>query len=201
LSTEITQDLLVCFLWILKNIGYELLFKIWSRWSAIRLKKVLALIDLCISHFEFKASVWSDLSKELKKQASQTATSTACIKNLLNKTNKFINSNKLKINDLIQNNNNNKTITNNITKFMKRAKFTNFDNKIPIFDTNSTSTDSAITMTDQDRTIIESNLATECTLILLDSIEIIIEVIQHQQQNITVICMDLVMIILMREEA
>jgi len=179
LNTESTQDLLVCFLWILKNIGYELLFKIWSRWSLIRLKKVLALIDLCISHFEYKSSVWSDLSKELKKTASQISTSTASIKNLLNKNNKFINSNKAKINDLILNNKNNNNNNLNKSEFIKRAKYTNFD-KLSIFDIINDSKILDSNMSDHDRTILESNLSTECNLILLDSIEIIIEVIQHQ---------------------
>lgn len=37
-----------------------LLFKIWKQWSCVKLKKLLVLFDLCISHFEFKSSVWSD---------------------------------------------------------------------------------------------------------------------------------------------
>jgi len=58
-TTETTQDLLICFLWILKNIDNEMLLKIWSRWPSIKLKKLLALIDLCISHFEFKSTIWT----------------------------------------------------------------------------------------------------------------------------------------------
>ncbi len=60
LSVESSQDLLVCFLWILKNMDKELLFKVWKQWSHVKLKKLLVLFDLCVSHLEFKNTVWSE---------------------------------------------------------------------------------------------------------------------------------------------
>ena len=54
-----TQDLLICFIWILKNIDKKLLVYIWSNWSLNKLNKILILIDLCINHFEYRSTVWS----------------------------------------------------------------------------------------------------------------------------------------------
>ena len=50
-TTETSQDLLACFIWILKNMDKSLLFQIWKRWSYIKLKKVLVLLDLAVNYF------------------------------------------------------------------------------------------------------------------------------------------------------
>ena len=59
-----TQNLLICFAWILKNIDSKVLLHIWSRWSFAKLNKVLILLDLCFNHFEYRSSVWSSLFEE-----------------------------------------------------------------------------------------------------------------------------------------
>lgn len=59
-TIETTQNLLICFIWILKNMDKKLLFSIWKQWSSIKLKKLLLLFDLCINHFEYRSTIWSD---------------------------------------------------------------------------------------------------------------------------------------------
>ena len=63
-SLKTTQHILVCFMWILKNIEQKILFHIWSRWSFVKLNKILILVDLCANHFEYRSSVWSTLFDE-----------------------------------------------------------------------------------------------------------------------------------------
>ena len=74
-SLKTTQDLLICFMWILKNIDKKLLFHIWSRWSLAKLNKILILVDLCINHFEYRSSVWSTISSS--SISSETSSSKA----------------------------------------------------------------------------------------------------------------------------
>lgn len=54
-----SQDMLISALWILKNIDKRLLFQLWQNWSYNKLNKILILIDLCVSHFEYRSTVWS----------------------------------------------------------------------------------------------------------------------------------------------
>jgi hypothetical protein len=53
-TPDVTRNLLACFMWILKNIDKKLLFYIYNRWSYYKLNKILLLIDLSTSHFEYK---------------------------------------------------------------------------------------------------------------------------------------------------
>ena len=57
-NTETTQDMLVCFLWILKSLNSQLLLQILKRWSYAKIKKLISLLDLCVGHFEYKWSAW-----------------------------------------------------------------------------------------------------------------------------------------------
>jgi len=54
LSAEATQDLLICFLWVLKNIDERLLRSWWSSMPASRLAQVLEVLYVCESNFEYK---------------------------------------------------------------------------------------------------------------------------------------------------
>jgi hypothetical protein len=58
-SLKTTQDMLIIFTWILKNIDKKLLFQLWQNWSYNKLNKILILIDLCVNHFEYRSTVWS----------------------------------------------------------------------------------------------------------------------------------------------
>lgn len=80
-SVETTQELLICFLWILKNMDRELLFKIMKKWSYVKLKKLLVLFDLCINHFEYRSTIWSDFTAyNQQHQQSETPKSVPIIK-------------------------------------------------------------------------------------------------------------------------
>ena len=58
-SLKTAQDMLITFMWILKNIDKKLLFQLWQNWSYNKLNKILILIDLCVNHFEYRSTVWS----------------------------------------------------------------------------------------------------------------------------------------------
>lgn len=133
-SLKTTQNILVCFMWILKNIDQKILFHIWSRWSFIKLNKILILIDLCINHFEYRSSVWSTLFEddsnglEAKSSGAQSnITNQHQVNTSKSTTNKKQSSNvasnskfKNKIEDLI-------TGTHNAgSQFMKRSKYNGY---------------------------------------------------------------------------
>ena len=54
LSAEATQDLLICFLWVLKNIDERFLRSWWSDVTPVRLAQVLEVLYVCESNFEYK---------------------------------------------------------------------------------------------------------------------------------------------------
>ena len=49
-----TRNLLICFLWVLKNIDSELLSTWWNSLSITRLNLLINVLDLCVSCFEYK---------------------------------------------------------------------------------------------------------------------------------------------------
>lgn len=49
-----TRNLLICFLWVLKNIDNELLSLWWNSLSITRLNLLISVIDLCVSCFEYR---------------------------------------------------------------------------------------------------------------------------------------------------
>lgn len=148
LSLETTQDLLICFIWILKNVGNELLFKIWTRWPSVKIKKILALVDLSINHFEFKSEFGGNFLKKI------SLSSIVAAKTLITKS-KFLS--RIKRNE-----------------FVKNSKYSTDTNGLIIYDVNDLS-DQAV-----DTTRLEANLSTECCLVLLDTLELLIELIQYQ---------------------
>lgn len=54
LNAEVTRDLLICVLWVLKNIEKESLSQWLGELSATKLATLLQLLDACISCFEYK---------------------------------------------------------------------------------------------------------------------------------------------------
>jgi len=56
LSADATQDLLICFLWVLKNVDERFLKCWWSSMTPTRLSQVLEVLYVCESNFEYKVS-------------------------------------------------------------------------------------------------------------------------------------------------
>ena len=52
-----TRNLLICFLWVIKNIDQELMSSWWFTLSITRLNSLLNVLDLCVSCFEYRVSV------------------------------------------------------------------------------------------------------------------------------------------------
>ncbi len=73
---------------------------------------------------------------------------------------------KTKINDLLINKN----------EFIKKAKYTYDVNQQLIFDF----TNDSKTLDYTNHSVLEGNLSTECSLVLLDTLELIVEIIQYQ---------------------
>lgn len=49
-----TRNLLICLLWVLKNVDEELLSQWWNSLSITRLNLLISVLDLCVSCFEYK---------------------------------------------------------------------------------------------------------------------------------------------------
>lgn len=186
LSLKTSQDLLICFVWIVKNIDKKLLFNIWSHWSYSKLNKVLILIDLGINQFEYRSTVWSSQLSQLESVSTgsnQSKLNPNVAKASLNKKqpqNKF----KNKIEDLI-------TIANVAQTFSssRNSKFIPTNQGNPIESQSSKlkwrkdSNQIDLAELTNSYLILEGNLSTECLLVSLDAIELIIKLIQHQQQQ------------------
>lgn len=54
LSAECSRTLLVCFLWVLKNADAALLERWVSDLSVLQINRLLDLLHLCVSCFEYK---------------------------------------------------------------------------------------------------------------------------------------------------
>ena len=54
LSPEATRNLLVCFLWVLKNVDRRTLKQWWSDMPMSRLNQLLEILYYCVSNFEYK---------------------------------------------------------------------------------------------------------------------------------------------------
>jgi hypothetical protein len=54
LSSETTRNLLICFLWIIKNVDKSVLKQWWTELPSQRLHQLLELLNICISCFEYK---------------------------------------------------------------------------------------------------------------------------------------------------
>ena len=157
LTLKTSQDLLVCFIWIIKNLDRKFLFNLISNWSYSKINKILVLIDLCVNLFEYRSGVWSASSPQIEPVLTTYQ---------MPKTkSKF----KTKIEDLI-------TMANGAQAFKKQHKDDEeSESKVKW----RISTDK----TESNFNILEGNLATEFVLISLDFIDLIVKLIQTNQQN------------------
>lgn len=53
-SEETSRDLLICFLWLLKNVDSSILRQFWTQITREQLQNVIQLLDLSIATFEYK---------------------------------------------------------------------------------------------------------------------------------------------------
>ncbi|XP_075527914.1 dedicator of cytokinesis isoform X1 [Dermacentor variabilis] len=77
LKEEATRHLLVCFLWVLKNADQRTLRQWWADWPLHRLQRLLDVLYICVSCFEYKGK------KTMRKFAQQTLRKTSDIKSKL----------------------------------------------------------------------------------------------------------------------
>ncbi|KAK7862685.1 hypothetical protein R5R35_000927 [Gryllus longicercus] len=77
LSSETTRNLLICFLWVIKNVNNNLLKHWWMELSSQRLQQLLEVLNICISCFEYKGK------KAIKRCSQQIFRKTTDIKSRL----------------------------------------------------------------------------------------------------------------------
>ena len=51
-----TRNLLICFLWVLKNLDVDLLYQWWTQLKISDINNLLGVLDLCVKTFEYKVS-------------------------------------------------------------------------------------------------------------------------------------------------
>lgn len=56
LTTECTRNLLICFLWVIKNADESVVRQWWSELNVNVLAQILDVLYFCISNFEYKVS-------------------------------------------------------------------------------------------------------------------------------------------------
>ncbi|CAF3642968.1 unnamed protein product [Adineta steineri] len=182
-SEETSRDLLICLLWLLKNIDSTVLRHWWMHMTREQLQHLIQLLDLSIASFEYKGK------KQLKRHhrigagghasvlaaistcASTKKTSMISVKNQLEKSiigtdnarTDMLNRTKQK-NPISSNHESNKN--NNNLRWRKDQTHWRQAN------TERSEEDIAIDAH------LESILASECTMIVLDTIETIIQVVQ-----------------------
>lgn len=78
LTTECTRNLLICFLWVIKNADESVVRQWWSELNVNVLAQILDVLYFCISNFEYKVSPhWLSISQM---SVIQRQTITACLK-------------------------------------------------------------------------------------------------------------------------
>lgn len=77
LSSETTRNLLICFLWVIKNVDKNILKQWWTELPCQRLHQLLELLNICISCFEYKGKM------AIKRCAQQNFRKTTDIKSRL----------------------------------------------------------------------------------------------------------------------
>ncbi|XP_053555956.1 dedicator of cytokinesis protein 8 [Bombina bombina] len=71
LSADCTRNLLTCFLWIMKNADQSVIHKWFAYMSTLQLNKVLDLLFICVSCFEYKGKLSTDKVSTLVLQKSK----------------------------------------------------------------------------------------------------------------------------------
>ncbi|XP_062509807.1 dedicator of cytokinesis protein 7-like isoform X2 [Corticium candelabrum] len=157
LTPESTRNLLACFLWILKSIDSDVLTRWWSGLSISRLSSLLAVLDLCVACFEYKGrkAIQAALGVALTGSDMQTRL-TETIMGVGSARALMMRRRQMGGDSGIKDTGRRWGIT------YRKESSRNQDSSRPPIDIEF---DAAI----------ESNLATECSLILLDTLERLIE--------------------------
>nr|XP_018911108.1 PREDICTED: dedicator of cytokinesis protein 7 [Bemisia tabaci] len=71
LSHETMRNILICFLWVIKNMDREIMFQWWRNLPSSQLKQLLEVLDTCISYFEYKGKKVINHSNKQKFMKSQ----------------------------------------------------------------------------------------------------------------------------------
>ena len=58
-AASVRHDLLACLLWLLKHMDGRALQDTLASWPLLKLNKMLALVDTCLVHFEYRHTPWS----------------------------------------------------------------------------------------------------------------------------------------------
>ncbi|XP_046985251.1 dedicator of cytokinesis protein 7 [Schistocerca americana] len=77
LSSDTTRNLLICFLWVIKNVDKTVLKHWWTELPSQRLHQLLEVLNICISCFEYKGK------KAIKRFSQQSFRKTTDIKSRL----------------------------------------------------------------------------------------------------------------------
>lgn len=66
LNADTTRNLMICFLWIMKNADQSLIKKWIADLPSMQLNRILDLLFICVSCFEYKVSArWLSLTAAL----------------------------------------------------------------------------------------------------------------------------------------
>ncbi|CAF1476095.1 unnamed protein product, partial [Didymodactylos carnosus] len=159
---ETSKDLLICFLWLLKNSDKLKLKHWWSKVSRLMLTKIIHLLDLCTASFEYKGK------KCIRRYRGHVQSKKA-------------NNVKIQLEEAIMGTQNART------ELLLRRRNTNVQ-EVPKGNlrwrkdqTHWRQTNIDIVRSEDEISAeahIESNLASECTMIILDTIETVIQVVQ-----------------------
>lgn len=159
LSSENTRHILSCFLWVLKNLEHNTLYRWAMSLSPHRLHQMLQVLNICLPCFEYKGirktqSVKRQNTASFRKTPDIKERLEECIRGTVSARNDFINRKK--------NNNTNEKLRWRKDQMPYRSQCSD-----------------AVSKPDSDLDInyyIEGSLATEICLIILDSLELIIQV-------------------------
>ncbi|KAL1463566.1 hypothetical protein WDU94_015306 [Cyamophila willieti] len=162
LSMDNTKNILICFLWILKNMDKEILKQWWSEMSVSRLNQLLQVLGLCVSCFEYKGK------PKLKPVASVS-------QKFVNKTVDM----KSKLEDVILGQGSARS------EMMQRRKEKNLSMDKLRWRKDQMIYKSTLDMSEKPKTklernlSLEGNLATETSFVILNTLELIVQVVQQ----------------------
>lgn len=58
LNADATHNLLICFMWVLKNADYAVLKSWWSELPLTRLSRIVEIVYFVVSNFEYKVNMF-----------------------------------------------------------------------------------------------------------------------------------------------
>ncbi|CAG0892792.1 unnamed protein product, partial [Darwinula stevensoni] len=162
---ETTKDLLVCFLWVLKNVDSSLLRSWWSDFSPQRLKQLLEVLDLGIASFEYQGKV------EVPRRTQSSFRKPGDVKSILQEV--ILGQGSARM-ELIRRKTSEKdlpSVPGPGERLRWRKELTQWRPPVDLGERPSV-------LADRDP-ILLGNLSTECNLIILDLLELIISVAGH----------------------